>query len=365
MADPKYANLPGIDTDSRDVYECGDLPEEDQNVTDDDVNTSVELVDSKVSFEKFSGKYVSGVGREFTARSTGYEAGGVGLAPPGDETVYQRLNRLKIEVGELNRDVAKIQSSKSNDVSVDAMRRQVDVLQSQLDAVDLNEVGSLNHDLDVTAIIAHLQSSSQSESSSPMTQQGTYQLYLKPEQEEKQNLRMAALEQRVARLEKALGPDTPHFSVLTSGGNLQDAVAIMGAKLSLLDPNQLPQVDSRLQAILSKVNDVNKVQKSAGQSEENKKVGEIFEMMQRWEGVRSALPQLVERLKKLDSLHAKSSDFTATLGHVEAIQTRIAAQLDATNSSHAKLSEMLKQNLGIVEANVVQLNKRISALTGR
>ena len=30
MADSKYANLPGIDTSSKDVYESGDLPEEDQ-----------------------------------------------------------------------------------------------------------------------------------------------------------------------------------------------------------------------------------------------------------------------------------------------------------------------------------------------
>ena len=35
MADPKYANLPGIAHDQPDFYETGDLPESEQHYDDD------------------------------------------------------------------------------------------------------------------------------------------------------------------------------------------------------------------------------------------------------------------------------------------------------------------------------------------
>ena len=368
MADPKYANLPGIDTESKDVYECGDLPEEDQVVNDAEDSTSVELVDSKASFERFSGKYVSGFGKDFSVKSSGYEVGGYGLAPSGDkETIIQRLNRLKIEVGELSHDVSRMQSGKEEQVSALDMSKQVESLRAQLDGINLNELGvnSLNTDLNVREIIANLQSESR-KSDAAESPHGSYQLYLKPSEQEKQNLQVANLEQRIARLEKVLGTDSANFGVLIShaGGSLQEAVTVMEAKLSLLDPEQLPQVDSRLQAILSKVNEINKAHKASGeeQSNVNKKIADLFEVVQKWERVRGSLPTLVDRLKALDTLHSKSADFSATLGHLESVQSRITSQLDSANTAHKKLGEMFKQNLEIIEGNVAQLNKRISDL---
>ena len=38
MADPKYANLPGIAHDQPDVYGTGDLPESEQHYDDDDAD---------------------------------------------------------------------------------------------------------------------------------------------------------------------------------------------------------------------------------------------------------------------------------------------------------------------------------------
>ena len=369
MADPKYANLPGIDTESRDVYECGDLPEEDQNPGNEEDSTSVELVDSKASFERFSGKYVSGFGKDFSIKSTGYEAGGYGLAMPGEqETIIQRLNRLKIEVSELSRDVGKLQQSKTNRINALDMSKQVDTLQAQLDGIRLDEIDgtTLSADLNMEEIIANLQAEGKPKDALSGSQLGSYQLYLKPGQKEKQMLRVANLEQRIARLEKVLGPDSPIYNVLTSqtDGSLQETVCIMETKLSLLDPEQLPQVDSRLQAILTKVNEINKAHKSSGEerSEVNKQIAGLFDLVQKWEGVRGSLPLIVERLKALDTLHSKSADFTATLSHLESVQSRITSQLDSANAAHKKLGGMLKENLEIVEGNVAQLNKRLSDL---
>ena len=375
MADPKYANLPGIDTDSKDVYECGDLPEDDQDFQEKDAeSTSVEIVDSKGSFDKFSGKYVSNFGKDFYAGKSGYDVGGLGLAPSGDEeTVFQRFNRLKIEVNELSQSVDKIQASKSEEVNVLNMAQQVRELQAQLEGVEINDVSgdSLSARLQVEEILAKLQKQpKEAKSAAAKGQDGLYQLFLTPGQQNTQDMRLHDLERRIAKIEKTVGSESAELNLLTAHaktGTLHGAVEAMGAKLSLLDPEQLPQVDSRLQGILTKVNEINKSHKSTGESPSdlNKKIGDLYEMMRRWEGVRGALPLLLERLRALDSLHAKASDFAATLSHLESVQARITSQLDQTNAAHLKLDGMLKENLSVVEKNFVQINKRINSLTSK
>lgn len=380
MADPKYAGLPGIDTESKDVYESGDLPEEDQHTSPEELeSTSVEVVDTKTSFEKFSGKYISGVGKDFSGRMqdqklTGYDVGDFGLVPPGDkETIVQRLNRLKIEVSELIEDVDKIKKARPSDVSAASMIQQVHSLQSQLDGIEPSDIvgKSLSDDVNVTQILTELQKKPNSKSQNTSgNQHGVYELYLKPGQQEKKRLQVSQLEQRVARLEKVLGSSSSDMNVLTSsasGRSLHDAVQAMETKLSLLDPDQLPRVDSRLQAILNKVNEINKSQKPSDDagSAINKKISNLHECVQKWEGVRGALPMIVERLSALDSLHAKATDFSATLSHLEAMQTKMKARLDSTNTTQQKLDQALGENLSAVESNVAQLNKRISSVSGK
>ena len=379
MTDPKYANLPGIDTESKDVYECGDLPEDDQHyVPEESSDTIVEVVDSKTSFEKFSGKYVSCIGKDFSGRLQnrnlmGYDAGGFGLAPPGDkETIFQKLNRLKIEVGELLEDVAKIKTAPTPELSPAAMMGQVRSLQSQLDGVELSEADekSLADGLNVSKILTNLQARSNEKSKSSSTEDcGSYELYLRPGEQEKKALQVSQLEQRVARLEKVLGTSSSSLNVVTAhaaGGSLHDAVQIMETKLSLLDPEQLPRVDSRLQAILSKVNEINKAHKPSDEAATavNKKVSELYETVQKWEGVRGALPLMVERLSALDTLHAKASDFSATLSHLEAVQAKIKSRLDSADAAQKKLDQALTENLATVESNVAKLNQRVSSISG-
>ena len=56
MADPKYANLPGIAHDQPDVYETGDLPESEQHYDDEDAEqVSIVLIMTPCNiFKNFS-----------------------------------------------------------------------------------------------------------------------------------------------------------------------------------------------------------------------------------------------------------------------------------------------------------------------
>ena len=58
MADPKYANLPGLALDQPDVYETSDLPEVDQfddKFVDDDVVETLHITATE-AFGKFKSK---------------------------------------------------------------------------------------------------------------------------------------------------------------------------------------------------------------------------------------------------------------------------------------------------------------------
>ncbi|CAI9741729.1 Hypothetical predicted protein [Octopus vulgaris] len=83
MADPKYANLPGIDLNSPDVYETSELPEDDQNTRPEQEeihSDAIERVnlDSKTAYKRFKGTVLDASNADFSGRiqkqrNTGYD----------------------------------------------------------------------------------------------------------------------------------------------------------------------------------------------------------------------------------------------------------------------------------------------------
>ncbi|EAW97027.1 dynactin 2 (p50), isoform CRA_a [Homo sapiens] len=117
MADPKYADLPGIARNEPDVYETSDLPEDDQAEFDAEelTSTSVEhiIVNPNAAYDKFKDKRVGTKGLDFSDRigktkRTGYESGEYEMLGEGlgvKETPQQKYQRLLHEVQELTTEV--------------------------------------------------------------------------------------------------------------------------------------------------------------------------------------------------------------------------------------------------------------------
>ncbi|KAJ0069105.1 hypothetical protein NL108_017979 [Boleophthalmus pectinirostris] len=123
MADPKYANLPGIAFNEPDVYETGDLPEDDQAQFESEelCSDSVEriVVNPNAAYDKFKDKHVSTKGLDFSdriskSRRVGYESGEFEILGEGSgikETPQQKYLRLVNEIQELTKEVDTIQSA--------------------------------------------------------------------------------------------------------------------------------------------------------------------------------------------------------------------------------------------------------------
>ena len=103
MADPKYANLPGIAHDQPDSYETGDLPESEQHYDEDAegsiIDNAIEMLHISASdaMGRFAGKNLDAGGVDFSDRIKGGGRGKRGyVAWSGDLELVNRSVLLEI-----------------------------------------------------------------------------------------------------------------------------------------------------------------------------------------------------------------------------------------------------------------------------
>ncbi|GFR98113.1 dynactin subunit 2 [Elysia marginata] len=369
MADPKYANLPGIDVDSPDVFESSDLPEAEQNLSNQqdvdspDVFESSDLpeaeqnlsnqqdepssenverinINTDAAFKAFKGKTIStdfsdSVGK---SRSIGYFADKTEyeLAEPGlkQETPQQKFQRLQYEMRELAEEVGKIKGAAQETGAGEAsspvaLGKQLEYLQHQLADLHLEKVLGPEASLDLAdpqgalkkRLLTELENfkpgAAAEEKAKGQSSGGKdhvlYELYYRPEQAQfTKNAKVASLEERLERLESVVGKNLDKTTVLnvdTENKSLIGAVATLNSKLSLLDASNTETVEARLNAVLQKMQQIadKKAKEPQADPEKHQKIAELYDLAKKWEATADTLPQVVDRLISLKDLHEQAS----------------------------------------------------------
>ena len=365
MADPKYASLPGIDIESKDMYECGDLPEDDQNWKPEELqSTSVEKIDldTQAAFEKFTGKYLRHKSKAVVTGITGDE----------EETVLQKYNRLKIELAGLEKQVASIKNAKNQGAVDVKLVENVKNLEKQLTNSSLKDFQNsyLEQEVDVEKALNSIKTIKDKAKTSekPKKSEGSFEIYLKQQPEERSIEKLFQLEQRLNKLETTVGLDkgiskNTLADTSQTSSSLTEAVELMETKLGLLDSEKLPLIDTRLQSILVKINEINKIKKSETAAENNIKVNELYSMVQKWDTFISALPKFQKRLLDLSIVQGKACSFLKNLQHLEDVQQQITSKLDQTEDCQKNLEEIIKNNLTTIQGNIKELNQRFDNLS--
>ncbi|XP_066841747.1 dynactin subunit 2 [Anser cygnoides] len=400
MADPKYADLPGIARNEPDVYETSDLPEDDQAEFEAEelTSTSVEhlIINPNAAFEKFKDKRLGTEGVDFSdriskMRTTGYEAGEYEMHGEGvgaKETPQQRYQRLQHEVQELVREVEQIQSAVKESAAEEeltpmALARQVEGLKQQLVSSHLEKLlgpaaaidfadpeGALAkrllQQLEVAKCKKTAAGKSPAKAPAPTGDTLTFELYWRPEQDQfSQAAKIAELEKRLAQLEAMVRyePDSQNpLLVGLKGTSLVETVQILQAKVNILDVAVLDQVEARLQSVLAKVNEIAKHKAVVQDADTQSKIHQVYEMMQRWDPVASSLPDVVQRLLTLRDLHEQATQFGQVLVHLDTTQQEIAGALKDNTVLLAEVQKTMKENLAIVEDNFADIEARIKRL---
>ncbi|XP_058442114.1 dynactin subunit 2 isoform X3 [Marmota monax] len=386
MADPKYADLPGIARNEPDVYETSDLPEDDQAEFDAEelTSTSVEhiIVNPNAAYDKFKDKRVGTKGLDFSDRigktkRTGYESGeyemlGEGLAVK--ETPQQKYQRLLHEVQELTTEVEKIKTTVKESATEEkltpvVLAKQLASLKQQLVASHLEKLLGPDAAINLTdpdgalakRLLLQLEATKNSKGSSGgKTTSGTpadsslvtYELHSRPEQDKfSQAAKVAELEKRLTELEATVRCDQDAQNPLSAG--LQGAC--------LMETVELLQAKS----VLGKVNEIAKHKASVEDADTQskvRKVHQLYETIQRWSPIASTLPELVQRLVTIKQLHEQAMQFGQLLTHLDTTQQMIASSLKDNSTLLTQVQTTMRENLATVEGNFASIDERMKKL---
>ncbi|XP_061582702.1 dynactin subunit 2 [Cololabis saira] len=403
MADPKYANLPGIAFNEPDVYETGDLPEDDQAQFESEelCSDSVEriVVNPNAAYDKFKDKHVSTKGLDFSdkiskTRRVGYESGEYEILGEGcglKETPQQKYQRLVNEIQELTQEVDAIQSAAKESNAEErltpmVLAQQAAQLKQQLVSAHLDSLlgpqahinlsdpdGALARRLLTQLEVAKGSHSSPAGDSKPTpSTKGPdgvvlYELHSRPEQEKfNESAKMAELEKRLAELEMALGSGSNKQGPLNAGvqgASLMDTIEILQARVSALDSATLDQVEARLQSVLGKMNEIAKNKAAIEDAETQNKVSQLYDVVQKWDAVSTSIPQVVQRLVAVKELHEQAMQFGQLLTHLDTTQQMINNSLKDNNTLLTQVQQTMKENLVAVEENFAALDTRMKKLS--
>ncbi|XP_076653721.1 dynactin subunit 2 [Halictus rubicundus] len=403
MADPKYADLPGIAYDQVDVYETTDLPESEQFqlYTEDETDIIKKIhISATEAFNKFKGKHVISENVDFSdcvslRPRTGYKFGDWELPGEGEkETPIQKYQRLQHEIKELYEEINDMKQKAKDETEVKSVVdiiSQVQDLGKQLDCLKLEEC--LGADLVATLsdpqgtrlkqLISQIEAfkqtsipTSESDSKSPSTKVDKtaepsvlkYQMTYLPEKARMQEAaRIALLEQRLCNLESVIGTTNDKLSKFSQNLKCQgvmEAVQQLGAKAALLDTFQLDIIENRLASVIHRMDNI--AQKKAAlalDTEQEQKISEMYEIMKQTETMSQILPQTVNRMLALNTIHQQAAEFNKSLTRLDELQLQITSDLESNKSLLKGVQESFASNLEIIKNNIEALDERIKKIS--
>jgi len=380
--DNKYADLPGIDYNSATCFETKDCPEPTFTRGGTDSNIVEEIkVDLAAAQEKFGKDILKTAHADFSdsiakERHGGYELGQREyelLSCTTNETPLQRFQRLKVELNEFGTELENMKEEDVKETDHIALAEQVRKLSKNLSEMKVEQMigklkmkepghGALTKQL--TNQISSFKDKSAKEGGSAGVV--TYEVHYRGDHAKfAEAAKLAALDKRIGELEKGLGKDTKVLASITSDmapseKNVMGAINNLQVKLSLIDPNDYTHLDTRLQAVLHKMEQLKARSKEI--PEPNNKVGEVFDMLRKVEPVVSTLPDIVERLTALKSLHEQATTLAGNLTQLESTQSNITKSISQQESLLKKVEENISGNMMTIVNNCTNLNTRIDKL---
>uniref|UniRef100_A0A8B9RGR5 Dynactin subunit 2 n=1 Tax=Astyanax mexicanus TaxID=7994 RepID=A0A8B9RGR5_ASTMX len=404
MADPKYANLPGIAFNEPDVYETSELPEDDQAQFESEelCSDSVEriVVNPNAAYDKFKDKRVGTKGLDFSeriskTRRVGYESGDYELLAEScgvKETPQQKYQRILNEIQELTQEVEHIQvstkeSSAEERLTPVVLAQRAAELKQQLVSAHLDSLLGPNAHINLAdpdgALAKRLMTQlevargmrsgagGEGKGSGPKGPDGVvlYELHSRPEHErftESAKVRYTLLLQFGTMLTSVVcifciwqGP----LSAGLQGANLMETMELLEARVSALDAATLDQVEARLQSVLGKMNEIAKHKAAIEDAETQNKVSQLYDMVQKWDAMATSLPQVVQRLIAVKELHEQAMQFGQLLTHLDTTQQMINNSLKDNSTLLTQVQQTMKENLVSVEENFAALEQRMKKVS--
>eukprot|EP00041_Stephanoeca_diplocostata_P013068 m.225346 g.225346 ORF g.225346 m.225346 type:complete len:411 (-) comp19204_c0_seq1:464-1696(-) len=346
----------------------------------------------KAAFKTFAGKSLYTTGENMAKigyrQRLEYSIAGSG----NDESTSQRFNRIRGEVeaflGELKAAEESLSADKESDESKETaeMLAQVQSLSDTIHKVQLDALteswsgvapAALQSDLSSRLLqdLSTAKEKAAEKAASAASVDGksdtvTYELYYHPEQNKFRDAAKAGeLELRITKLEKLLGnaPLAAAAAELNEPElSITSAVAKMTERVAMVSSENADAMSARLQSLLKMSDEVasKKTAVDASNAEdEAQKVEELYTMAAKWDGVASAVPDIIDRLTALKHIHEQGAEFGATLSHLQATQDQLRQAVSTDKTMLETLETSFKENMAKIEANFTAVNARVEAVS--
>ncbi|XP_043500544.1 dynactin subunit 2 [Polistes fuscatus] len=403
MADAKYSDLPGIAYDQVDVYETTDLPESEQfEIYSEDESDSIEKlhINAREAFSKFKTKTVGDTKVDFSdsisrKSRTGYKFRDYELLGEDEkETPIQKYQRLQCEVRELYEEINALkENAKEENEEVKSaidIISQVEQLGKEINDLKLEEsLGSGLMELfsdpqgaRLKQLISQIEvfrntgiSKSETEVKSEISETKEtppsgvleYKMMYLPEKAKMQEIaRIVQLEQRLCCLENIIGTSNENFSVFSRNLKCQgimDAVQQLSAKAALLDTTQLDAIESRLSALIYRIDTI--AQKKFAlipDSELKQKIEEMYKIVKKTESMSDILPLTINRMTSLSTIHEEAANYSKAMKQFEELQKQNTQFMDSNKCLLAGVQESFASNLEVIKNNITSLSERVAKL---
>jgi DNA repair ATPase RecN len=142
-------------------------------------------------------------------------------------------------------------------------------------------------------------------------------------------------------------------------------VESLSSKVNLLDGESLEKVDTRLQLLLQRVNQLSEKKNLVEDQEKLSRVNELFQMVSNWKDVSSTVPSLVARLSALNELHQKALQFASVLARLDTEQKSLTDSIHTSTTTLSEIKKNLEQNLDSIKTNFESLNQRVLSIQAK
>jgi len=197
----------------------------------------------------------------------------------------------------------------------------------------------------------------------------TYELLMKPETSKLDDQkRIAQLDKRLEHLEKILAytpENMGELSMETNAKTVTGALGVLSQRMDLLTPGHLDAVEGRLAALTQKMNNIAEAKTKASvleDAEKQSKISELYDVCMKAEANAVVLPNIVDRLDSLQTLHQQASQFSKALTQLDTVQQKLDSSLGSNQKILMETQAKFSENLSNIQNNFENIEQRLNAL---
>lgn len=397
--DNKYANLIGIARNEPDFYETTTSTSSHEKLpVQEDESNSVQkiIISTKDAQEKFNTRILNSDYVDFSDTITSRRKFGYRVEPDSYEwnqdlveSPLQRFKRLEIELSSLKNDLVEMDQFASEEdkkqlIDFDPINlsKQVEELQSKVKTLHLETIGAkvdinklnnkakkdLLHD-SMNALKKDLAIREKTDGQKGDESSIVFKLFTDLEANDLARAnKVSELNQRLANLEIVFGAGNAAVNerqISKLCNNIENKsilglIESLSSKMNLIEKQSLEQTESRLQAVSSRVNQLNEKKSLVDDQEKLNRVNELYTMVSKWKDMSALVPSVVDRLSALNDVHQKAFEFPAILSRLNAEQDSIKQNLNTSTDVLKDLEKNFEANMASIKKNFDLLNEKIN-----